>query len=270
MRIGLIGFGTIARELLARLPGTLDGAAPVVAAVLSERTLERRGGGKPADGLEATFGTARELLAWGPELVIECAAHAGVEAHVPPCLRHGVDVIVVSVGALADGDLHARLEQEARRGGGRMILPAGAIGGLDLLGALGQAGLESVRYRSVKPPAAWRGSPAEDLLDLDAVDSPATFFEGDARGAARDFPKNANVAATLALHGLGFERTEVRLVADPGASGNTHEIEARGASGEFSLRVTGRPSAGNARTSLTTVLSVLHEIGRWRESSCGA
>lgn len=280
MRLGLVGFGAIGSALVARMASDVD-APPRFAAVLSPRGMGRIGIDGPPPGLDAVFDDARALLEWSPDLVIECANHAGVREHVPHCLEHGVDVVLVSVGALADADLAARLENAARGGGApdegsrggerpggaRIILPAGAIGGLDLLGALAVEGLESVRYRGVKPPEAWRGSPAEELLDLADLDGPTTFFEGDARGAAREYPKNANVTATLALHGLGFERTAVTLVADPGAAGNTHEIDVRAACGDFSLRVSSRPSEGNARTSATTVLSVIHEIGRWRVAS---
>lgn len=270
LRIATIGYGTIARELLGRLAEGADASA--FGALLSARARERLAAGEVLDGPLAdtggeVFGDVRALLDWSPDLVVECASPAAVTAHVPLCLEAGVDVIVVSVGALADAALASRLDAAARRGDARTLLPAGAIGGLDLLGALAIGGLERVVYRGTKPPVAWLGTPAEDALDLETLRTPAVFFEGDAREAARRFPKNANVAATLALHGAGFEDTRVTLVADPTASGNRHEIEVLAASGAFTLRIDGRASEGNARTSMTTVYSVLHEIGRWRRGA---
>ena len=115
-------------------------------------------------------------------------------------------------------------------------------------------------YRSRKPPAAWRGSPAEDLCDLAGLSEPTTFFSGNARTAARDNPNNANVAATVALAGVGFEATRVELCADPGATGNIHEIDASGAAGDFRLELLGHPAPGNPRTSKLTAMSVVRVL----------
>ena len=113
----------------------------------------------------------------------------------------GIDLMVISTGALADDETHGRLLAAARRGGSRMLLPAGAIAGIDGLVALRAGGLTGVRYTSVKPPAAWRGTLAEELVDLSTLDQPVAFFEGSARDAAQSYPKNANLAATRCAGG---------------------------------------------------------------------
>jgi aspartate dehydrogenase len=117
-----------------------------------------------------------------------------------------------------------------------------------------------VSYRGIKPPRAWAGTPAAAQVDLDTLDRAATFFRGDARQAARDYPKNANVAATLALAGAGFEATRVELVADPAAPGNVHEYSVTSPLASYSIRIENKASAGNAKTSVATVFSVLREI----------
>jgi len=109
-------------------------------------------------------------------------------------------------------------------------------------------------------PARWRGTPAERLVDLDHLTAPARFYEGSARAAALDYPQNANVAATVALAGLGFEATRVELVADPGAPGNLHEIEAEGVTGRIAIRLQGKPSASNPKTSALTALSLARAV----------
>jgi len=202
-----------------------------------------------------------ELLALRPHLVAECAGQAAVAAHAEAVLAAGIDLMVISSGALAEPGRLERLTRVATDSGARLIVPAGAIAGLDGLGALRRAGLHSVTYTSTKPPLAWRGTPAEERLDLDALVEPATFFEGSAREAALAYPKNANLAATVALAGLGLDRTRVRLVADPGATGNTGRIEAESEAGRLEVGMGGAASA-NPKTSASTAWSVLDAILR--------
>ncbi|HVR54655.1 MAG TPA: aspartate dehydrogenase, partial [Pseudorhodoferax sp.] len=165
----------------------------------------------------------------------------------------------VSVGALGDAALRAEIEEAARAGGGRPLVASGAIGGLDALRAArasGAAGLHSVRYTGRKPPLAWAGTPAEARCDLAAVREPTVVFEGHAAEAARAFPKNANVTAAVALAGIGFERTAVTLVADPGVTANVHELQATGAFGSLSLQLANAPLPDNPKTSWLAALSI--------------
>ncbi len=196
------------------------------------------------------------------DLVVECAGHQAMISHVPTLLRRGIDVIGVSNGALSDVQVATELEQAAIDGGSKLQLLAGAVGGMDTLSAARNAGLTRVRYRGIKPPEGWKGSLAEKTVDLDAIEGPVTHFKGTARQAATDYPKNANVAATVALAGVGLDDTLVELVADPALSVNRHEIEAVGAFGQFSFIVQGNALAGNPRSSALTAMSVVQAIER--------
>jgi len=122
------------------------------------------------------------------------------------------------------------------------------------------AGDVDVIYRGIKPPQAWRGSPAETLIDLTSITQATTFFQGNGRDAALAFPKNANVVAALALAGAGFERMRVELIADPGATGNRHAYTVASPLCRYTMDIEATGAAGNARTSVTTVLSLLQEI----------
>ncbi|MXN17935.1 aspartate dehydrogenase [Pseudooceanicola sp. GBMRC 2024] len=245
--VATIGFGAMARSLAESLGR--DPRAPQITDCLL------RPGAAGPSGLRLHH-RAETLIDARPALVVECAGPAAIAEHGPALLSAGIDLAIVSVGALCDDALHARLLCAARDGGAQMLPVTGAIGGLDLLEAARLAGLDSVTYRGIKPPPAWAGSPAEQLIDLGALRGATVFYRGTARQAAGAFPKNANVAAAAALAGTGLDATQVELVADPEATGNRHEILARGAFGEMRFEVTNRPLPGNPRTSWLAALSV--------------
>lgn len=195
-----------------------------------------------------------------PELAIECAGHAAVAEYGEACLTSGADFLVTSVGALTNDVLLQRLQRASRMHMGKLLLPAGAIAGVDAIAAARLGGLDRVTYTSRKPPEAWKDTHAEKLVDLDAIDGPVEIYRGNAGEAARLFPQNANVAATVALAGLGFERTECSINADPAAPGNVHIIEAEGGFGKLLIEVQGRPLPENPKTSTLAALSVLRAI----------
>lgn len=263
--LGIVGFGAIARTVLDGLaadpPETLRRL--VVLCRKGREDAVRDGVGRypslaPVELLVVTDAAA--LIASRPDLAVESAGQGAVVEHVVPILAAGIETLIVSAGALAAPDTLAAVRAAAARGGTRAKILAGAIGGTDILGAFRRAGLEGVVYTGRKHPRAWLGSPAEADHDLLALCEPTVLFEGNARDAALRFPKNANVAATVALAGLGFERTRVRLLADPGVAGNTHEIEARSRIGRLRVEIVGNALSGNARTSASAAYSALSDI----------
>lgn len=183
-------------------------------------------------------------------LVVEAAGHQALADYGEAALAQGSDLLVASVGALADPELLGRLTDHP--GKGQLLLPAGALTGIDGLAAARAGGLTKVTYTARKPPATLAD-------DLDA-DRETVLFEGNAREAALAFPRSTNVAATVALAGLGFEETVVRVIADPAVDMNIHVVEAEGAFGEFSLRISGRPLPGNPKTSSLTAMSLLRAV----------
>jgi aspartate dehydrogenase len=253
--VGLIGCGGIAQDVVAALRAQAD--VSIIAALArpgrADAARARLGGIEVVESLDA-------LLSRAPSLVAEVAGQGAVAEHCEAVLRSGVDCLVISVGALADPALYARLKSAAQVGNSRILLPAGAIGGIDAIAAMRVAGLASVRYRSRKPPAAWRGSPAEQVADLSVLTKPTVLYRGSAGEAARLYPQNANVAAALALAGLGFDATEVELIADPDARGNVHEIEAEGAAGRVAIALEGKPSRSNPKTSALAAMSVARAL----------
>lgn len=254
--VALIGGGSIARviarELIERHPHVrLAGALVHDQAKAKARGL--------AGSVRLTSSLA-ELLSWQPALVAECAGHSGLAEYGAAVLEHGTDLVVASVGALADPELERTLREAAAAGGARMRIASGAVGALDALASAKLGGLDTVRYVGRKPVAAWRGSAAERTVDLDTITSATAIFEGSAREAALAFPQNANVAAAIALAGVGFDATRVSLIADPGARGNEHLIEADGLFGKLTFHIAGTPLAGNPKTSSLAAYSLLRSL----------
>ncbi len=193
--------------------------------------------------------------------MIDCAGHMALRIHGPDILRSGTDLTTVSLGALADADLFESLEQAAVEGRARLHLVSGAIGALDCLRAARVGKLQSVTYIGRKPPGSWKGSPAETRLDLDNLTGDAkTHFDGTARDAATEYPKNANVAAAVALAGTGFDNTQVKLIADPNVTENIHEINATGDFGSFSFQIRGHSLPDNPKSSALAAMSVISRL----------
>jgi len=257
MRIGIVGGGEIARLFLEHLQRGELGEASVVALVgrgpaSRGRALADLYGIPYVVGLEA-------LLATRPQVVIEAASHAAVREFGVPLLERGLSFIVLSGGALCDDGLRAGLESAARSSGAMLYVPSGGIGGLDALKAACMAGADDVQIAVTKPPAAWRGIPFVERLgiDLERLTAPATLYEGSAREGVPHFPANVNIAATLSLAGIGFDKTRLKVVADPALRMNTHYITIRGPSGTISIKFESVPFPDNPKTSMLAAFSAL-------------
>lgn len=255
MKIGIIGEGSIGQYVVEHL-GT-GGIAPCVSLVRLARL-------QKDDNSGMTRVASVADLPDDINLMVDCAGHAALNEHGTAILERGIDLVTVSLGALADQNLEQRLTDAARAGSAQLHLASGAIGALDCLQAARVGGLTEVTYIGRKPPAGWKGSPAEDRIDLGTLKSAAAHFEGTARTAASEYPKNANVAAAVAFAGLGFDQTKVTLIADPDISANIHEIHASGTFGSFSFRIEGKALPDNPRSSALAAMSVVAAIERRR------
>lgn len=255
LRIVFIGFGAI-NSRVAGLLTQRDAAVEIVAVATRDEPAERAR--IPAD--VPFLATPAELVALKPDLVIEAAGRAAIDAWAPAALAATPAMIIASTSAFCDDALLPRLAAIAARHGSRILIPSGAIGGIDALAGAATLGLTSVHHRIVKPPAAWKGTPAERLLDLASLREPAVFFDGTAREAASQYPQNANATVVTSLAGIGLDRTSVALVADPAARLNSHTITAEGAFGRMTISLENNPLATNPKSSELTALSLVRLI----------
>lgn len=258
-RIALVGFGAMGQELTRQLSS--DSLIEIVQIVVPKAFMAEATAKAIALCPHAQVSEALDLSGGNrPSLLVECAGHSALREHVLPALEGGVPCIVASVGALCDPEMAFNLEQAARAGGSRIRLISGALGALDALAAASVGQIDRVLYTGRKPPMSWTDTPVESLHDLRNIKAPTVIFEGHARDAARLFPKNSNVAASIALAGVGFESTRVKLLADPTISHNVHSLMVLGSFGEFQIELKNLPLAANPKTSALTVNSLIRTI----------
>lgn len=254
-RIALIGYGAISQAVLRHFAAR---QMQVLCVLLRPGWKEKKRAEPPVP--LRFLDQLSEVLSLKPDLVIECAGQGAVAQYAERIAQAGVDFMAISMGAFADAALLGRVKAAAHKTGAQIIIPAGAVGALDLLAAVRNDGIERVVFRSTKPPRAWLGTAAEKALDLAAVREPVCFFKGNAREAASAYPMNANVAAAVALAGVGFERTAIELIADPEAGGNRNEILAEGPFGRFEIRMLGKTRPEAPRTSISAPLSIVRGV----------
>lgn len=248
-KIMVIGYGAMAQTVLPTLPKEVKVGWVVVMPQDIEATQQ-------LVGADVEVVSCVNDITGKPDRVIEMAGQAGLRAHIFDLITKGLEIGVISVGTFADSEFTEKVRSEAKKYGARVHVLSGAIAGIDGLASAKVAGLESVVYQGRKNPRSWKGSHAETLVDLDAIEEATVFFKGNAREAATLFPANANVAATLALAGIGMEQTAVELIADPAMNCNQHTILAKGTFGEMEIVMRGVPLANNPKTSMLAALSV--------------
>lgn len=253
--IAIIGCGAIGEAVAGYLAEYED---IVIGVAIIEPGMESRARELFGEDVEIAYSV--DELTTRVDLAADCAGHPALRHHGEAILSHGINLVTVSSGALADAGLYDRLAAAAQQGGSQLRVVSGAIGALDALSAASIGSLAKVTYRGRKPPQGWRGSPAETKLDLDTLSEATVHFSGSARHAALEYPKNANVAASVALAGIGFDDTLVELIADPDVERNIHEIVAEGDFGRYEFRIEGRSLPGNPRSSALTAMSVVREI----------
>ncbi|MCB1221378.1 MAG: DUF108 domain-containing protein [Planctomycetales bacterium] len=247
-RLGILGAGCIGTAIVKAL---LDGRLSYRLAHVLDSEAARAEALMELAGEQPAASTLEELCR-DSDVIVECA-HPSAVAPLVECARSvsagrsgDQHIVVLSVGGLLDVEFHNRPAHEPA-----VHVLSGALGGLDAVLALRQAGLESVELTSRKPPAG---------LGLDVTEE-TVVFEGTAAEVIRLYPKNTNVAVALSLAGIGPERTRMRLIADPAIDRNVHHLVARGAAGEVEFTSRNVPFPENPKTSYLAALSAIAVLG---------
>ena len=253
------GLGTVGFEVARRIDGgEIDGLTLSAVSARDHARARRRMRGfrAPVDVVAAAD------LAGRADIVVESAPAAVFRDIAEPVVRAGKVLVSISAGALLD---HADLVETARATGAQIVVPSGAVMGLDAVRGAAESGIASVAMITRKPPGGLAGAPylVDRGIDVDGLEAPLKVFEGSARDAARGFPANVNVAAALGLAGVGPERTRLEIWADPGVTRNTHEIRLEAETVRFQLRIENVPSEENPRTGRSVAPSVVAALRRF-------
>ena len=250
-RVAIAGLGAIGRAVAKKLDAGMVG--------LQLTAVSARDQARAADFV-ATLNRkvpvlANAALSTLADVIIECAPAAVLEEIAAPALRAGKTVFVLSCGALLQA---SHLIDLAREHGGQIVVPTGALLGLDAITAAAEGEIQSVRMVTRKPVKGLAGAPylVANNIDIDSIRAPLKVFSGTAREAAVGFPANLNVAVAVSLAGIGPDRTTLEIWADPTLTRNVHQVEVEADSARFTMSIENIPSE-NPKTGRITALSVI-------------
>ncbi len=254
MKVGIIGCGFIGSTLAK----TIETMEEIDKVYLLDNSINH------AEDLAASLAKAepisdiRKLINF-VDLVIEAASQDAVKRYAPLVLEKGKDMMIMSVGAFVNDKLWRSLKKLAKTNNCRIYLPSGAICGLDGLESSRIANIDKVTLITTKPPKGLKNVRyiTKQGINIESIKKPLTVFNGTAKDAVKYFPKNVNVAASVSLAGIGFKKTEVKIIADPAATRNMHKIIVKGRFGEFQCEIKNIPSMTNPKTSYLAALSAI-------------
>jgi aspartate dehydrogenase len=258
LKLAIAGLGAIGLPVARRIDA---GAVPGMSlAAISAR--DHAKASKAVAGFKSpppVLGLA--ALAETADVIVECLPSKHFAEVAAPAVEHGRIFMPLSVGALLD---HMTLIERARQTGARIIVPTGALLGLDAVRAAAEGTIASVTLETRKPPAGLAGAPllVKRGISVDGLTEPLLVFEGSAREAIAGFPANVNVAVALSLAGTGPDATRIRIWADPTVTRNTHTVIVKSDSSDLTMTIENIPSPENPRTGAITALSVLAALRR--------
>jgi aspartate dehydrogenase len=259
-KVGIIGCGAIGSTLAKAIDeGLIDGCFLIAlydVIIEKAKILSLSLNSKPF--VSKSF---NDFIEHESDIVVEAASQDAVRLFAERILGKGKDLMIMSVGALLDNELFSKILEHARINKRKVLIPSGAIAGLDGLKACKDK-LTEVMLITKKNPKSLAGAPyfKEKGIRPEDINEPKVLYKGSARQAVKLFPANVNVAAILSLAGIGADMTKVVVIADPKLKENVHEIHVKGEFGEFNVIMKNKPHPANPKTSYIAVLSAIEML----------
>lgn len=252
-KIGIVGCGAIGSFLALTIAKDFRSEARIIGLCDIDEKSSRLLAGRLRKDVPIL---SLEILTDRADLVIECTSPQAVPQLVHHVLEKGKDIMVMSVGGLIG---NMEIFSLARKKKCRLILPSGAICGLDGLKAASIGRIKKVTLTSRKSPQGLKDAPyiRQNAIDLDSMLQEQVIFEGTSEQAVTGFPKNINVSALLSIAGVGPQETRVKIIAVPGLGVNIHEVEVEGDFGKLMTRTENIPFPENPKTSFLAALSAV-------------
>ena len=196
------------------------------------------------------------------DCVVEAINTPHTKEIVERAIKHKKSVLVMSVGKMLEEE---ELFNLARKNKCYILLPSGAIAGIDAIKAASLASIKKVNLITRKPPAGLAGNPyfVKKGIDLNSIKKETVVFEGNVREAVKHFPQNINVAATIALAAQSLSKLNIKIMTSPKYTSNSHEVEVSGDFGSIKSLTDNVPCPDNPKTSYLAVLSGIQTLKQY-------
>lgn len=262
LKVGIIGYGTLGKSITKLIQANQAGDIDLKIVLVRNKLPSMETAQHPF------MITTDENVFFNQDLdiIIEAAGHDALQLYGEKALTSGSNLIILSVGALANGEFYDSLKKKAKVAKRQIFIPSAAIAGLDRIaaGALGE--IEDITLITRKPTRSWYGTFAEEVVDLETIAEPYCIFDGVAQEAAKLFPENINVSAALSIAGIGFNKTRVKVYVDPAIECNTHTIRAKGVFGQVEISIQNIPFKQNPKSSPIVAMSVAKVLKNFTSS----
>ncbi|MGJ8645292.1 MAG: aspartate dehydrogenase [Marinomonas colpomeniae] len=269
LKVGIIGLGAIGQHVANSIENGEVGKAELVSLLCRNKEKYLTINADKSEHFKLLITDSSDVFfATKPDIIIEAAGQETLSQYGVEILEKGIDLLVSSIGLFTDDHVLNAFIQAAEKSGSKLLLSSGALPAVDWMSAASLSKVNDVSITQTKPVNSWKGTPAENFVDLDAIKVPTCFFEGTARESASLFPKSSNISAMLALATVGLDSTKVKLIADPMESVMYTDIAFDSEVGKLQTRWQGVPSEVTPSTSADVPLTIVKALKNLTSSVC--